>query len=273
MIPAAARAFFTAEELETSERFIADGHVIRPVEDRAALERIRSWIAERAAAHLGLEKPADAGLFLDSIGGQIDAEGLNGLRLGVIEGINAEPWLRPAYFALARRLLEILAGNELVMQRRIGLSIQLPGDDSSLIPVHADVWSGDSPFEVVLWLPLVDCYRTKAMYLLPPARNAALAARLGAFQGRSPEALFETIEPDVRFIEIPFGQVMAFSQNLMHGNRVNRESEARWSMNCRFKSALSPYADKKLGEFFEPITLRAATRMGLAYRLPDGFDE
>jgi hypothetical protein len=59
----------------------------------------------------------------------------------------------------------------------------------------------------------------------------------------------------------------------MHGNRVNRESTARWSMNVRFKGLFTPYADKRLGEFFEPITLRAATRIGLDYRLPDGFHE
>ena len=54
------------------------------------------------------------------------------------------------------------------MQSRVNLSIQLPEDDSSLLPVHADTWSGDSPFEVVVWLPLVDCFGTKSMYLLPP---------------------------------------------------------------------------------------------------------
>ena len=35
-----------------------------------------------------------------------------------------------------------------------------------LLPIHSDVWSGDSPYEINLWLPLVDCYRSKSMYLL-----------------------------------------------------------------------------------------------------------
>ena len=52
------------------------------------------------------------------------------------------------------------------MQMRISLSIQLPNDDSSLLPVHADTWSGVSPYEVVVWLPMVDCYKTKSMYIL-----------------------------------------------------------------------------------------------------------
>ena len=53
------------------------------------------------------------------------------------------------------------------MQLRIGLSIQLPGDESSLLPIHADTWTGVSPYESVVWLPLVDCYKTKSMFILP----------------------------------------------------------------------------------------------------------
>ncbi len=56
------------------------------------------------------------------------------------------------------------------------------------------------------------------------------------------------------------------------GNRVNEESGTRWTMNCRFKSVMSPYADKRFGEFFEPISLRPATRIGMQYKLPGGFD-
>jgi len=40
-------------------------------------------------------------------------------------------------------------------------------------------------------------------------------------------------------------------------------------MNCRFKGVFTPYGDKKIGEFFEPITLKAASQKGMSYRLPD----
>ena len=50
------------------------------------------------------------------------------------------------------------------MQRKINLSIQLPYDNSSLLPIHSDVWSGCSPF-VVLWVPLVDVYDSKSMFI------------------------------------------------------------------------------------------------------------
>ena len=69
--------------------------------------------------------------------------------------------------------------------------------------------------------------------------------------------------------DLAYGEVLVFTQNILHGNRVNEEPETRWSSNCRFKSLLSPYADKKLGEFFEPVAIRPATRLGLRYRLPE----
>ena len=268
-----AGGFLTAEEVSLGERYINDGYVIEPVEDNAALDRMRNHIATLAASHLGIPAPSDAKRFLDRIGDHVAPAKLNALRLAVINGVNAEPWFRECYFAVGQKLLSNIVGNELAMQRRVNLSVQLPDDDSSLLPVHADVWSGDSPYEVVMWLPLVDCYKTKAMYLMPPGKDREIQSQFSAFDGKSSEDLYKAIKSDVKFIDISYGQVIVFNHNLMHGNRINREPETRWSMNCRFKSLFSPYADKRLGEFFEPITIRPATRVGMNHALPGGFAE
>ena len=264
--------FFEAEERALGDRFLSEGRLVLPAEDRAALDRIRNRAAEIAAAKLATGI-GDPDRFLNRIHERVDSKALNDVRLAVINGLNAEPWLRPSYHRLARRALAAIVGNELAMQRRLNLSIQMPRDDSSLLPVHADSWDGDSPFEVVLWVPLVDCRATKSMFLLPPEKARVVEAGFGRFEGKSTEDLFRAIEPDLAWLDVPYGSVLLFSQNLMHGNRVNLEAETRWSMNCRFKSLLSPYAGKRLGEFFEPVTLRPATRIGMDYRFPEGFDE
>ena len=269
----AMRGFLSAEEQALGERFLDQGHLIVPVEQSAALERIRGLVAGLASRHLGLDAPDDVGNFLNRFHETISVSRLNELRLAVIQGMNAEDWFREAYFSLARGALEAVVGNELAMQLRVNLSIQMPEDDSSVLPLHADVWSGDSPFEVVVWLPLVDCYGTKSMFLMPPERDRSVQSRLSEFDGQDVEDLYCAVEPDLQWLKVDYGHVLLFTQNLMHGNRVNRERETRWSMNCRFKSVFSPYADKKLGEFFEPVTLRPATRLGMSYELPSGFDE
>ena len=54
----------------------------------------------------------------------------------------------------------------------------------------------------------------------------------------------------------------------MHGNKINRTKETRWSFNCRFKSLMSPYDKKDIAETFLPIILRPATKYGLEYEDP-----
>lgn len=265
--------FLDGDAAVLTKQFLAAGHVIVPVEDLPGLKRLRNAMAGIAAEQLKVPAPEDAGAFLNGVHRQVSVEKLNDLRLATINATNALPWVRKTYYALARNALDCLVGNELVMQRRLNLSIQLPNDDSSLLAVHADSWDGDSPFEVVAWLPLVDCYKTKSMYLLHPEKGAAIEAEFGRFQDKSEAELFEAIESDLQWLTVPFGSILLFSQNLMHGNVVNREPETRWSMNCRFKSLFSPYAGKRLGEFFEPITIRAASRLGMAYKFPEGLHE
>ncbi len=262
-------AFQQPDEQDVADRFVNDGFVTAPADDRVGLDRIQRRAAELAADYLRLPHSNEPQDLLDNIHSCVSADDLNGLRMHVITGLNAEPWLRPTYFRLARSTIETIVGNELCMQRRVNLSIQLPADDSSLLATHSDVWSGDSPFEVVVWVPLVDVFRTKSMYLLPPSVNGEMQDRMASL--RSAEELYKTIKPHLVWCEMPYGHVMVFNQTLMHGNRVNEEKGTRWSMNCRFKSIMSPYADKRFGEFFEPISLRPATRIGMQYKLPGGF--
>ena len=263
-----AQSFWRDDERALADAFVRDGYVVIPAESRTDLDRIRDLLADIAASYLKLPRADDKGAFLDRIHEKVDVERLNDLRLAVIREMNEEPWTRLAYFNTARRAIEILVGNELAMQLRINLSVQLPNDDSSLLPVHADVWSGDSPYEVVLWIPYVNVYRTKTMFILPRDKDARYQARMGELKLKSAEELYWTIEDDLSWLDIRYGNVLLFTQNVMHGNIVNREPETRWSTNCRFKSVFSPYRDKKLGEFFEPILVRPATRIGAGYRLP-----
>ena len=80
------------------------------------------------------------------------------------------------------------------MQLRVNLSIQLPNDDSSLLPIHADTWSGVSPFETVIWLPLVDCFKTKSMYLLPPNKSKKLKDLFLNKKIKTSEDVFEKLK-------------------------------------------------------------------------------
>jgi len=260
--------FTSDEDLAIANEYTTNGYIIRANADKVAFEWIQKNAASVAASALKIEAPSDSESFLNEIHKLVEPSALNDFRLKVIQGLNALPDFRLMYFRLSKPYLEAIVGNELAMQQRINLSIQMPDDTSSLLPVHADTWSGDSPFEVVVWLPLVNCFGTKAMYLLPPVESAKFSEEFSQRGGSSSESIFDSIKDEVKWLEVRSGQVLVFDQSLPHGNRVNEESETRWSMNCRFKGVFTPYGDKKLGEFFEPITLRPASRRGMNYSLP-----
>lgn len=226
--------FSSQEDKKIEKEFIEQGYIIRPVADKDALDKIKKF-ALRKLSNKSLDKTHES----------VSINELNTFRLDVIRQINEQPWMREAYFQIVKPYLDVLVGNELAMQLRVNLSIQMPGDESSLLPVHADTWSGDSPYEVVVWLPLVDCYDTKSMYFLPPEAANNLSNNFKLHTQGDSEQLFNTIKDDVKWMKVDYGEVLVFNQIYPHGNVVNEENETRWSMNCRFKSLFSPYKDKK----------------------------
>ena len=260
--------FLTDVEHTLTETFLNQGYVIRPAADMAALDWIREQFFLLSKEALGIESNVKAEQFLNTIHERVPINELNDFRLKMIRGINSDDKFRLLYYQIAKPYLDVLVGNELAMQLQVNLSIQLPGDRSSLLPLHADTWSGDSPFEVVVWIPLVRCYGTKAMYILSPEASDELSERFSRGQISSSEEMYAEVSDKAEWLEIAYGDVLLFNQALPHGNRVNIEGETRWSMNCRFKGVFTPYGDKKLGEFFEPITLRAASLIGMGYRHP-----
>jgi len=260
--------FLNQEELDLTEEYLRQGYIIRPVADQEALDWIRNKFVSLSTQELGVKDEPSAENWLNHIHESVPVQELNDFRMKMIGGINADTDCRKNYFLLAKPYLEAIVGNELAMQLRVNLSIQFPNDDSSLLPVHADTWSGDSPFEVVVWIPLVDCYGSKTMYLLPSMQNKGIERTFALQAGDSSEDLYQKISDQVQLMAVKYGEVLIFNQALPHGNRINTETETRWSMNCRFKGVFTPYGDKKVGEFFEPITLRAASKTGMEYAHP-----
>lgn len=267
-------SFVTEDDQALMAAFLADGHVVRPVANRDGLDALRAEVVAAACRHLGQPPADDPDAFLNQLHDDLAVADLNDLRLAVYNHMNAQSWFRPTYYSFAKPYLDVLVGNELAMQNRINFSIQMAGDTSSLLAAHVDAFSGETPFQAVQWLPLVDVFETKAMFLLPPAKNREIIPRLRDIMERGGgEAVFEAIRDDVIWVPVPYGQVMIFSPNLLHGNVINETGTTRWSMNTRFTGLFTPYFsdEKSLGGFYLPITTRPVSRVGMAYDIPEGF--
>ena len=127
------------------------------------------------------------------------------------------------------------------MQKQVNLSIQQPEDNTSTIGMHSDIFAGESPFQLNQWLPLVDCFDSKSMYILPPEKNREVMNDFPKYEDKGMSAVFEAYKKDIKFIKISYGQVMIFNPNLFHGNIINKTKDTRFSFNTRYKSLFSPY--------------------------------
>ena len=241
--------------------------MVRETKKKDSLKRLRKIVIDSIKKKVKISSINDENL-LNNFHKFIKKNKLNEIRLSIIKDISKNKNFRKYYFHVAKDYLDILVGNELAMQTRVNLSIQTPKDKSSLLPIHSDVWSGDSAFEIVVWIPLVDCYKTKSMYILKPKEFKKVNNSMFKKTNNSSEIIFKSLKNKITWINIKYGEVLLFNQSLPHGNVPNDEKDTRWSLNCRFKSVFTPYRDKKLGEFFEPITLRKVSELAINYKLP-----
>ena len=259
--------FLNNKEQKIAKEFLKNGYVIRKTNNEIALAWIKK-LFNKIILHKKKLTPSFQKDPFNKAHKYIRKDELNNFRISLMNKLNREKEFRKKYFDCSKEYLEQIVGNELVMQKRVNLSMQFPNDSSSLLEVHADVWSGDSPYETVACIPLVDCYKTKSMYILPFSKYKKYEKTLFNKEIKNSNNLFNKIKKDVHWLNVKYGEIVIFNQCLPHGNVVNKTSETRWSMNCRFKSVYSPYFDKKIGEFFDPITLKPISEAAIKYNFP-----
>lgn len=260
--------FLSHNEQEIANKFKKNGYLIAKIKDVKNFQSIQKLVINFLRKNYSISKSLTDDFILNNAHKIIKKNQLNNTRLKIINYLNNKNNFIKDYYMLSKPLLDILVGNELSMQKRINLSIQFPKDKSSLLDLHSDVWSGDSPFEAVVWLPLVNCYKTKSMYILPPNKYKKFEKTFKDKKNNDSKKIFLKIKKDLVWLKVDYGEIVIFNQCLPHGNIVNDTNETRWTFNCRFKSLFTPYNDKKLGEFFVPITLRPLSEIGLNYKLP-----
>jgi len=261
----ALESFLSPDDLRLGEEFLEAGYVIQRCEEAEVLQALRHRLLNESNRWLLDRRGLGAMRDLESSHETIASEFINDIRLHLFAHLNSTEHTRHDYFRLASSLIQRLVGNELAMQSKVNLSIQQPGDQTSVLELHSDVWSGDSPFQVVLWAPLTDATASNAMFLLEPdaSHEAYQRARAGKLQSMA--EIHEAYRSQFKPIEVRFGEVLVFNSNCLHGNQLNTTSVSRWSLNCRITSLLAPATtpERRLGTYYTPIMIRPATRMGI----------
>jgi len=265
--------FLTNEEKKISKSFLKNGYYIFDIDELKSLNKIMDFLSNKSLSKLKIKKNK---FKFDDLHKYLNHKKINDFRLELFRDINKQPWLMKEYYQIFKKHLDIIVGNELAMQNQVNLSLQMPKDSSSVLPMHADSFNGESPFEIVAWLPLVNCSSTKSMFILPNKVNDQIISKLSSYSRPKKGGMYSInmkVKKKIKFLKINLKQGLIFSPNLFHGNKKNITKETRWSLNTRFKSLLSPYTsdEKSLGTFYVPITTREATIKGINFKKPNKF--
>ncbi|MQF95823.1 MAG: hypothetical protein FI731_09115 [SAR202 cluster bacterium] len=243
-------------------KFITKGFDIVAVEDLGKLQDMRHEIYMKAAELVGGsdQEPED---FMNNFHKlELRGTALNTMRMDLIRYCSEQMDLGQTIFdAFSDQLINLL-GPDVVVQKTTNLVIQQPGDPDQ-VPTHRDS-PLNSPFEIVCWIPLVNIYGTKGMYVLDRDQtDVALNILKTSDTGYDEHTQFTTKEGEI--LNMPFGHALFFWPGLVHAVGINEEQETRWALNIRYKNLFAPAGSKGQSEFFKVLQLSPLTKMALEY--------
>jgi sporadic carbohydrate cluster 2OG-Fe(II) oxygenase len=153
-------------------------------------------------------------------------------------------------------------GPDILVQKNCNIVIQMPNDPNPS-EIHRDA-PLNSAYEIVAWVPLVDCYKSKAMYILdyPSTKKSLGFLKKNTRDWKKFENYSKKLKSNP---QVKFGQGLFFSSCLIHGSDINKEKETRISLNIRFKSLFSPAGKKNQLQFFKSLKLSNISSIGIDF--------
>ena len=241
--------------------FFEQGFTICPANSLSSLSELRDVIFDEARILLGSNAGDCERFFNEFHENKLDEMQLNDFRVELIKNFNGRVDGGRLVWEAFRDLLQDLVGPDVAVQKSVNLVIHRPGDTDQP-PIHRDA-PPNSPFEVVAWIPLVDCYDTKSMYLLDRQNTPHALAIMDNPAGNNGQDLLNYVAQNGRHRNVSYGEGLFFWTPLLHAIPVNRENQTRWSINLRFKNVFSPYGKKGIPDYFRVLNLSPLTRLAI----------
>ena len=196
---------------------------------------------------------------LSLIHNYISFDEVNKIRLKLFNLINSKIEWEKKIFNICKSELIAILGPDILIQSKINLSIQLPNDPNSTLGMHSDCGSGDTPFQINLWIPITDAFDTNSMFVFNNKKSLQ-------FINKTKKIKFKKED----FVNIKFGQILLFNPSVIHGNTKNKTKSSRISLNVRLKSLFSPDAlkdqsDRKIGTYYKILNLHENTKFSLHF--------
>ena len=238
----------------------SNGYKIVDAENASYLDELRNQIFELTKIQYDFEhdNPEFGFNKLHKLAKSMTETEFNEKRVRLIESINNEVDCGELIFNSFQNQIRGLLGNDILVQKNCNLVLQMPNDPNPS-EIHRDA-PANSCYELVVWVPLVDCFNTKAMYILNHQDTKAV---YNSFTGTEDWSTFEKQALSLsQRPAVNFGQALMFSTAVLHGSEINQEQETRVSLNIRFKNIFSPAGLKNQYQFFKQLTISDFTKIG-----------
>lgn len=180
----------------------------------------------------------------------------NDMKLNIIKEINNKKYGLEIFKILKRSLIDFF-GPDIAGQRGINLVIQKP-NDPNFVTLHKDS-PPNSPYELVVWLPLVNCKNTNGFKLLSIKKSKILEKMF--LKKNNEKEYLNFAKKNAINMEVKFGEFLVFWTRVYHYAGMNKEKSTRWSLNLRYKNLFSPYGMKGYLDYFEPKNFSQVTSL------------
>jgi sporadic carbohydrate cluster 2OG-Fe(II) oxygenase len=243
--------------------FFKNGFSVVNCDDSKALSDLSSYASNTIFTYFNKDNSSAVKLLenLHHSNKNLSQSQINDLKMKCISVFNTERKINNLMYSAFEKSITHLLGKDLLIQKGTNLVIQMPNDPDPS-ELHRD-YPSMSPFEIVLWVPLVDCVATRSMYILNKERSMYMNLK----RKSNPDIVWVDFKNEAlnysNNIEIKYGQAIIFSTVLLHGSHVNTTTDSRISFNTRFKSLFSPPGLKDQSEYFEILSFTDVTKIGL----------
>jgi len=250
------------EAMMDVKKFLKKGYDIFPVENLDRLDELKKKIFEKAKETVEYGGESEDEFFNKFHKYRLLGTELNDKRMEIIKYCTDNLEIGKSVFNILPNSILDCVGPDIVMQKTTNLVILQPGDPDIGV-THRDS-PLNSPFEVVVWIPLVDVQKTMGMYVLDLEKSKKALRILknpdSGYKGYNDYAVKEGEN-----ITVPYGHALLFWPGIVHGSHFNKEDNTRWSLNIRYKNLFSPCGSKGLGEFFELFRLSPIAKLAFEY--------
>ena len=252
--------YFMRQETVIEKKLESEGLVIVDSLSHESWEEFNKIICTELSSILELD-------FKDKT---LNISNLNEKRMKTFRKLNEVSDWDQKYASLGYKYLEQILGPDILIQRKLNLSVQLPNDKTSMLGIHADTLSGQSPFEIVMWTAFTEVFGTNGMFYFDRQTSKKMFAEMMSSENEGLEYLRKKYWKHVKFLKMMPGQVAIFTGTIFHGNVINSTNIPRVSINCRFKNLFSPQGetqpvDRGGSIFYKKLHESAITRIGHEY--------